>query len=100
MDYSRFTRIVQTAVNGVISTAEGALLEAEMEAGSQVALAMQNAKNAYAEMLDKTVDKVDKAVADNLSRINGMIEEFQERNEKFLHEATKKVHLPNHWRKT
>lgn len=82
---------VQTRLDAVINNAEGALLEVEMEAGRQIALAIENTKNAYVEMLDKTVDKVDKAVADSLSRIDGMIQDFQSRNTEFLEEATKKV---------
>jgi hypothetical protein len=68
-------------VNGTIQQAaddlKNAGLELEMEAGKEIGLAIENAKNAYKDSLDYTMDKVSKEANDFFNRLNGMVQKFQ-----------------------
>lgn len=82
---------VETSINAVIQTAENAILQAEVEAGLQIELAIAAAENAFKDIMQMTIDKVAQAVQDSLNQLNGMVEEFQQRNSDTLTDLTKKV---------
>lgn len=84
---------VETAVNAMIQSATNAALELEIEAGEQLAIAIQNAENAYKDVLELTIDKVEQVVTDSLNQLDGMLEEFQARNQDFLNDVAQRVQV-------
>ncbi len=67
-------------IQNTIELARNSYLSVEMQAGTEVFLAIEKAKHAYSDCLDVSVDKVDKTVRDNLDRLSKLTEEVQARN--------------------
>ncbi len=64
---------VNNSIQQVINSATSGVLSMEVEAGRQVANAIQNAKEAYADSLDKTTQDVNKLVTDTLGKLTNMV---------------------------
>lgn len=74
---------IQNAINGVTYS----VLTMEVEAGKQVAIAIQNAKEAYADSLNLTVDKVSKAITDKIDQLTNMVQIVEDNNKALLAQA-------------
>lgn len=84
---------VENTMNSIIQNAENATINVEMEAGRQLAMAIQNAKNAYQESLQMTVDKVETAIQDRLKQLDGMVQTFQAKNMDFIKKMAQDVQI-------
>lgn len=71
-----FDQVDSTILNAV-NAAKKAGLELEMEAGRQIGMAIENAKNAYEDSLEITVDKVSKEVKAVFDQLESMVQTFQ-----------------------
>lgn len=69
---NRLSDLIQQA----IEAARNAGLALEIEAGREINIAIENAKNAYLEILDKTLKEVDKKVQGTLNQLQGIVDEL------------------------
>lgn len=82
---------VQNTMDAEIQNAHNSLIDAELFASQQITLAIDNAKNAYKDSLQFTIEKVNQKVLDDLNRIDGMVQEFQQKNAELLKGMSQKV---------
>ncbi len=68
---------VDGSIQQAINVGENAGIRLELEAGRQVTLAIQNAKNAYLESLDQTVDRLDAVARSSLNSLASMVQEME-----------------------
>lgn len=84
---------VENTMNSIIQNAENATINVEIEAGRQLTIAIQNAKNAYQESLQMSVDKVETAIQDRLKQLDGMVQLFQAKNMELIKKMAQDVQL-------
>lgn len=70
---------VNDTIQQATSNARNAGVELEIEAGKQLCLAIENARNAYESELDKTIEKVDVEARKIFDRLNSAVQKFQTR---------------------
>ena len=68
---------VDDTIQQALQNAKDAGVELELEAGREIALAIENAKNAYKDSLDYTIDKVSVAAKNAFDRLSSMVDKFQ-----------------------
>lgn len=68
---------VKDTMNDIIDHAEAAAIQVEMQAGKEIASAIENAKNAYQAELLLTVDKVSEACKERLNQLDTMVQVFE-----------------------
>ena len=87
-------RRIDGSIKSAINSAENAALSVEIEAGRQVNIAIENAKLAYQDSLEKTMDRVDATIRASMETLSSMVQDIQDRNDKTIHEIEEKA---NNW---
>ena len=80
-----FNRVDKT-VNNAVQEAKNALIEAEIETGRELELALDQVKNFYRDQLDYTLDKVNKAAVDAFNRLDTLVQSFEKDIDRKLEE--------------
>lgn len=78
--FDGFLDRVDQSIQGAINSAEKAGENLIADAGREVYVAIENAKNAYKDSLKYTVDTLSKAVLLNLDAINSMVQDLESKN--------------------
>ncbi len=68
-------------VQQAILDAQNAGLNLEVEAGREVSIAIENAKNAFSQSLNEAMDRIDRTARSTLDQLSSMVQEVQERNQ-------------------
>lgn len=84
---------VDDTIQKAVDEAKNAAIAVELEAGRQISLAIQNAENAYKEVLDYTVDKVNEAIQADLRKLEDMVKQFQDRNAELMSDLADRATL-------
>ncbi len=82
---------IDSSIQSAISAAENAGMNIEIEAGRQVAIAIENAKLAYQDSMEKTLDKVNDTIRNSINALSSMVQDVQDKNDKTLHEIEQKA---------
>ncbi len=77
---------VNQSVQQVIEEGRNAGTELEIEAGREIGLTIENVKNAFHSELKYTVDKVSEQASQALTRLEGVVDEFEKKEERALKE--------------
>lgn len=77
---------IDGSIKSAINSAENAALSVEIEAGRQVNIAIENAKLAYQDSLEKTMDRVDATIRQSMEALTSMVQDIQDKNDKTIHE--------------
>ncbi len=95
MSVNFFLNDLQKRIDGSIqqamNAAENAGISLEIEAGRQVALAIENAKLAYQDSLNLTMAKADKVVRDSLNTLSSMVQDFEQKSFDTIHDFEAKT---------
>lgn len=75
---------VNEVIRQAIEEAEGAMQRLLIQAGRQVSLAIQNAKDAYDDSLQKTKAAVSSVIRETLEQLEGMVKDLQNKTETML----------------
>lgn len=68
---------VDRSIEEAINSARNAGLDLEIEAGRQIGIAIENAKNAYKDSLDHTIDQAGKAIQEQVEQLKSMVQDLQ-----------------------
>lgn len=71
---------IDGSINQMINTSANAGFDIETECGRQVTIAIGNARNAYEDCLNQTMDKVKQAVQDSINSLTSMVQDVEQRN--------------------
>lgn len=86
-----FLNHLMDQVQQAIVDARNAGLNLEIEAGREVGLAVENAKNAFSQSLNESMDRIDSTMRKAMDQLSSMAQEVQERNEVALRTTTARV---------
>ena len=68
---------VDLSIKDAINSAESAGIDIVIEAGRELELAIESAKNAYEDSLNLTIDKVEAAVKETFDQLNTLVTKFE-----------------------
>ncbi len=72
-----FNRVDQS-IKDSIAHAKNAAIELEIETARELSLAIENAKNAYKDSLDYTIDKVSQSAQKAFNQLDSMVQKFEQ----------------------
>ncbi len=85
---NEFMDTINSTIQQTINGTTDAVLSMEVEAGRQVAIAILNAKEAYADSLNLTMDRVNALITAKVDQLRNMVQIVQDNNKALLGQAS------------
>lgn len=82
---------VETTVNSVIEAKDNNVMKELLGSSQNIAVAIANAKNVYADYMQMTVDKVEQTVQSKLQEVGNFVNILQQRNPDLLNDIVQRV---------